>query len=187
MKKFFFVVIAGCSLMACNNSGNTNVASSNTDSTSSQAQKNLATLRDVYKAIASGDSTKFNAISDDFIDHDGPGGKEMKGPEVKKFLTDMHNHVKGLDFEITADAASGDYAFVFGTFHGTANDNSMGAPAGTKLDSHFADVIKFNKDGKATERWGFDEDHEMMQMMQSMQQKNAPNNKMKTDSAAGKM
>jgi predicted SnoaL-like aldol condensation-catalyzing enzyme len=159
-------VIAAFSLLSCNNSETATVAGASKDSTSSVTEQNLAKNRSIYKAIESGDSATISGlIADDAVDHQGPNGGDLKGgTNIAHMLTDMHNHVKDLKFDVVADAANGDYVFTLVNVTGTANDNSMGMTAGNKMDDKSVDVVKV-KDGKMVEHWGFVDWQQMMKMM----------------------
>jgi ketosteroid isomerase-like protein len=152
-----------CLFTACNRSGTT--TSSNTDSSGNAANDNLAKNRSIYKAIETGDSATINSlIADDAVDHQGPNGKDIKGGNnIKHWLTDMHNHVKDLKFDVLSDATKGDYIFAMVDMRGTASDSALGAPAGTKLDGKSVDVVKISN-GKMVEHWGFVDPNMMMQM-----------------------
>lgn len=132
--------------------------------------KDLASNRKVYKAIETGDkSTLDSFIAKNATDHQGPNGADIRGGDsIVHMLTEMHNHVRDLKFDVIADAASGDYLFSLVHITGTANDASMGMTAGTKLDEKGVDVVKV-KDGQMVEHWGFVDANEMMKHMKEMQ------------------
>jgi predicted SnoaL-like aldol condensation-catalyzing enzyme len=162
MKQVLFVAatVCSCFLLSCNNAGSN--ASAN-----SQGEKNIMVVHDIYKGIETGDTSKLDGIADDGIDHMGPKGTEIKGGDnIKKMLADMHNHMKDLKMEVVAEAANGDYVFVWCHMTGTCTDSSMGMKAGMAMDSKSVDVIKF-KDGKATDHWGYLDPADMMKMMPS--------------------
>jgi predicted SnoaL-like aldol condensation-catalyzing enzyme len=154
-------------LTACNNSGSSSSTSttSTNDSSGSMTEQNMAKNRSVYKAIETGDSATIRPlIADDAVDHQGPNGQDVKGgAEITHMLADMHNHVSGMSFDVVSDAAKGDYVFSMVDMKGTMKDNSMGMPAGTKLDGRSVDVIRI-KDGKMVEHWGFMDPKDMMKM-----------------------
>lgn len=169
MKKFFLplATILAFTIFACNNPGSPSVDTTSKNSSSdSTLQQNLEKNRSVYKAIENGDSATIKSlISDDAVDHQGPNGHELKGDEIVHMLTDMHNHVKGLSFDIVTDAARGDYVFTMLNVKGTATDNTMGMKPGSSMDSKQVDVIKI-KDGKMVEHWGFLDWQDVMKMGQ---------------------
>jgi predicted ester cyclase len=162
-------VLAGLSLASCNNSGSATANDTAKDSTTavSTEQQNLDKNRSVYKAIETGDSATIRSlIADDAVDHQGPNGQDLKGGDaITHMLTDMHNHVKDLKFDITSDAAKGDYIFAMVQMSGTAVDNSMGMTPGAKVDGKSVDVVKV-KDGKMVEHWGFMDWQDVMKMGQ---------------------
>jgi predicted ester cyclase len=176
MKTFILPLVIGAAVVfvSCNNSANT-PSTADTDTSSRMSQntanntdeQNLAKNRSIYKAIENGDSATIRSlIADDAVDHQGPNGTELKGgANITHMLADMHNHVKGLGFDIVSDAARGDYFFAMVDVKGTTTDKTMGMPAGTKMDGRSVDVIKM-KDGKMVEHWGFFDMAEMMKMQQ---------------------
>lgn len=170
MKKYLFLMIGAASLFsACNNSGTGTSAETKTDSSGSVEQQNMMKNRSVYKAIETGDSaTIHNLIADDAVDHQGPKGTEVKGgAEITHMLTDIHNHVKDLKFDVISDAAKGDYIFSMVQMSGTMTDNAWGMPAGTKMNSKSVDVIRV-KNGKMVEHWGFLDPRDMQQAGSNM-------------------
>ena len=86
-------------------------------------------------------------------------------------LADIHNHFKNMKFDVISSAANDDYVFTLVHMTGTTADSSMGMP-GQNIDETEVDVVKFNKDNKAVEHWGFMEigqvEKERMQMQGNM-------------------
>ena len=133
--------------------------------TDSTAEKYKQANRDVLKGIETGDSTKFAAIADDAVDHAGPMGDVKGGDSIKHFLKDMHNQISNLKIDIHGEAVDGDYLYVWSTMSGTANaNNTMMLPPGKSFSWKGVDVLKFNKDGKAVEHWGYMDPRDMMSM-----------------------
>ena len=171
MKKILFsTATAMFFFISCNDSATTGTGAATTDS--SQANKNLASNRKVYKAIETGDAATLDSlIADDAVDHQGQNGVEIKsGDSIRHMLADMHNHVKNLNLNIIADAAKDDYIFAMSRLTGTAADSLMGMPAGSKIDMKGVDVIKV-KDGKMVEHWGFIDPNEIMKQAKKMEEK----------------
>lgn len=176
MKTFVLPLAIGATvvLASCNDS-KTSAATSNTDSSAkmssntanSTEEQNLAKNRSIYNAIETGDSTTIRPlIADDAVDHQGPNGSEVKGgANITHMLTDMHNHVKDIHFNVVSDAAKGDYVFSMVDMKGTTTDNTMGMPSGSKMDGRSVDVVKI-KDGKMVEHWGFMDMADVMKMQQ---------------------
>jgi predicted ester cyclase len=107
-------------------------------------------------------------MADDAVDHLGPNGTELKGAvNITHMLADMHNHIKGLGFDVVSDAARGDYIFYLVEMKGTATDSTMGMPEGTKMDGRSVDVVKM-KDDKVVEHWAFFDMADIMKMQQPM-------------------
>lgn len=172
MKKIYLPISLGLflALTGCNNTGTSSDNTSTKDSTTtSTEEQNLAKNRSIYKAIESGDSVTIRSlIAEDAIDHQGPNGKDRKGVDsITHWLTDMHNHVKDLKFDVVADAVKGDYIFAMVDMKGTAADNSMGMPTGSNMGGKSVDVVKI-KDGKMVEHWGFLDWQDVMKMQPPM-------------------
>jgi predicted SnoaL-like aldol condensation-catalyzing enzyme len=188
MKMFVLPLAIGATvvLASCNDS-KTSAATSNTDSSSAMMsqnnmnnteEQNLAKNRSIYNAIETGDSATIRPlIADDAVDHQGPGSTDLKGgANITHMLTDMHNHVKDIHFDVVSDAAKGDYVFTMVDMKGTATDNSYGMPAGSKMDGRSVDVVKI-KDGKMVEHWGFMDMADVMKMQQQHPMDNSKMNK----------
>lgn len=172
MKKYLFLLGTAAALTACNNSSSTaeNKMSDSTSTTMASTESdNMVKNRSIYKAIQSGDSATIRSlIADDAVDHMGMNGMDVKGRDsITHMLTDMHNHVDGLQFDVVSDAAHGDYIFAMVDMKGTMKDNAWGMPAGSKVDGRSVDVVKV-KDGKMVEHWGFMDQAEMMRQMNKM-------------------
>jgi len=132
-------------------------------------QKNLDINAKAMKAIETGSAAAIDSlISDDMVDHMGPHGKELKGgATIKPMLIDMHNHWKGLKFDVITASANKEYVFTLSKTMGIAIDTTMGMAAGTKMDEKMVDLIKI-KDGKIVEHWGFVDPAAMMKKMHEM-------------------
>lgn len=168
MKKVLFAAttVLLCCVYSCKDSGS---SSSTTTATTDVTQKNIESNGRVMKAIETGDSATIDSlIADDAVDHMTPNGAPMTGgANIRHMLTDMHNHMKDLKFDIISTAGNNDYVFTYSRVSGTATDSTMGMPAGTKMDEEGVDVVKV-KDGKMVEHWGFVDPAAMMKRMQSM-------------------
>ena len=135
------------------------------DSTAKSAeQTNHDNTVTVFKGIEKGDvSAMDNFVAADAVDHSDMG--DVKGLDaIKKELNDMHNHIDNLKFDVLADATDGDYHFTLIKISGTTKDNSMGMPAGSKMDNTSVGVEKISN-GKITEHWRYADAQEMMKMM----------------------
>jgi predicted ester cyclase len=173
-------VMATVVLSSCNNSETSStMASDSKDSTgNSMDQQNLEKNRSMYTAIQKGDSATIRSmIADDAVDHQSPNGQEVKGVDsITHMLSDIHNHVKDMKFDVVADAIKGDYIFAMVDMKGTATDNTMGMPAGSKMDGKTVDVVKV-KDGKMVEHWGFMDWQDVMKMSSQPPMNSAPKKK----------
>jgi len=172
-------VLAALSFYSCNNSGSssTMVGGSKDSSSNTVEQQNLEKNRSMYTAILKGDSATIRSlVADDAVDHQSPNGQEVKGGDnIAHMLTDIHNHIKGMKFNVIADAAKDDYVFAMIDMEGTAADNTMGMPAGSNMGGKNVDVVKI-KDGKMVEHWGFLDWSDAMKMASQPQMK-APDKK----------
>jgi predicted SnoaL-like aldol condensation-catalyzing enzyme len=161
MKKILLAVSAAslCFLISCNNDKTTTASSSET--TSTQAQKNLDASHIVTKAFETGDASQIDsAVAADFVDHNehGTGNRDS--------LKAMVGMVKKMDpngkMETEKEFADDDYVFSLIHFTGTSN-GTMGMPAGP-YDFREIEVVRF-KDGKAVEHWAYIQPTDMMKMM----------------------
>lgn len=134
----------------------------------SREEKNMANNRKVYTAIETGDMSPIDSlVAPDLVDHDA-NGRELKGKDsIMNMLADIHNHISNLKLDVISSAADGDYVFTLVHTTGTTSDSSMGMP-GRSIDEKGVDVVKFNKDDKATDHWGFTEDEQVMKEMKEM-------------------
>jgi predicted SnoaL-like aldol condensation-catalyzing enzyme len=167
MKKILFMAtVAMLSLVACKNSSTTD-----SGTTANSHDKILEDDAMIYKAIETGDMSSVDTLfTADVVDHDGPGAKDVVGKDsVLHMLSDIHNHIKDLKFDIIASAVNGDYLFTLVHVTGTPADSSMGTSA-TPIDEKGVDVVKL-KDGKAAEHWGFSDDIAVSKRMMEMRSK----------------
>jgi ketosteroid isomerase-like protein len=164
MKKNLILAASGilCMLISCKKGPETK-------SDMDEIQKNLDINAKAMKAIESGDATAIDTlIADDVVDHMGPHGKEIKGGStLKPMLIDMHNHWKGLKFDVITSSANKDYVFTLSKTMGTATDTTMGMAAGTKMEENMVDLVKI-RGGKVVEHWGFVDPSAMMKKMHEM-------------------
>lgn len=162
--KRLFLCAAVMLAFSCNNNPSSNTATSGNDH--SQLDQNIANNKKVYTAIETGNTSGIDSlVANDAVDHDGPGGMEVKGKDsILHFLGDIHNHYKDLKLDVITSAANGDYVFSLIHMTGTSTDSSMGMP-GMSMDQKGVDVIKFNNNNKMAEHWGFTEDNEITKMM----------------------
>jgi len=140
------------------------------DNHNSQAEKNTANAKEVYHAAETGDVSKLDDfMSPDFVDHSGGAGdRDIKGRDsLKARVSEMHNHIRDLKFDVVASATSDDglYSFTMVKLTGTTTDSSMGLPPNTKMEGTAVNVIRI-KDGMFTDHWRFMDTREVVQMMQ---------------------
>ena len=171
MKKIFVAIVAFCICISCNDNATS-------DKGSGMREKNIASSDIVGKAFETGDVSKIDsAVASDFIDHTDMGDKV--GPDsLKAMITVMHANFKDMKMEKVKEVADDEYVFSWMRYSGTS-DGGMGMPKGP-YTMNSIEVVKFNKDGKAIEHWGFMNGVEMMKMMGGQQQSMGEPDKMDT-------
>ena len=145
-----------CLLIACNQTKDSITVGIENDH-AAMAKRNDEKIREVYRAIETGDVSKLDTfIADNVMDHERtPDGREINNLDnLKKFLVDMHNHFKDLKFDFIAHATGGDYHFTMVNMYGISTDDQFGMPANTTMNAPFVDVVRL-RDGKIVEHWGF--------------------------------
>ena len=124
-------------------------------------KKNIEACRTVAKAFETGDVSGIDAVvADDFVDHTDRG--DMGRDSLKAMITMMHGSDPTMKMETLQEFSNDDYVATWYRFKGTS-DGSMG-PKGP-YDVGSIELVKFNKDNKAIEHWGFMEMRDMMKMM----------------------
>lgn len=105
-------------------------------------------------------------IDSNFVDHNPD---PMQKPGIAGLVESMTMFRAGFpDFkmEVTNLVAEGDMLAGQIRITGTCANDMMGpGMKGKKIDVKGMDLIKFNKDGKAVERWGYWEEKKMMQQL----------------------
>lgn len=161
MKKLLFAtaIAMGCFFISCDS------GTSTTTSDHSTAEKNKANFKMIHNALETGDVSKLDSIIDkDIVDHGSPMG-DVKGIDsVKKWFVEFHKNTKDVKVESIATGTDGDYVFDYTRMTGTITTPFMGMPAGP-LDMVSIDLVKLNKEGKATEHWSFMDVRDAMKMM----------------------
>lgn len=173
MKKLMITAALGtaCLLFATQSTEarDLNVANIEIQTDTNKHQVNRERSLSIYRGIETGDLSvmdKFVAV--DVVDHGGM--EEMKGLEnVKKMLSDIHNHFTNLKLSVITEATSSDGAYHFALVRmtGTTKDASMGMPANTPMDHMSVDLVRIQND-KIVEHWSFEDSREMMKMMKGM-------------------
>ena len=173
MKQILSLLFAAAIILSCNDTAK--VADANDDGADSSHAKNSENIKEVYRAIETGDVSKLsNFVADDFVDHNGNvDGSDLKGKDsVLKMLSQIHTYFEpGLKMEFISDATSDDGMYHYATVRmkGKAAANPWGMPVGADIDDTSVDVIKL-RDGKATEHWGFMSMGDFNEIMKSMRQ-----------------
>lgn len=165
MKKILFLASLALILFA------TSCKDESTTSASKEPSKNEAAVKEIYKAIETGDVSKVdNYLAKDAVDHNGgPMGRELKSSDsIKQMFVMMHSSMPDLKMESDVMCSEGDYVFSWVRMSGTTSASpapAMGMPPNTKMDMKSVDVVKFNSEGKATDHWGYVDPADMMKMM----------------------
>jgi predicted ester cyclase len=128
----------------------------------------VAKRKEGYNAVVamfnSGNMTDLGKyIDSNFVDHNPD---PMQKPGLAGLVDGMTMFRSGFpDFkmEVTNIVAEGDMLAGHIRITGTCGNDMMGpGMKGKKIDVQGMDLIKFNKDGKAVERWGYWEEKKMM-------------------------
>jgi predicted SnoaL-like aldol condensation-catalyzing enzyme len=174
MKKILSLFAAGL-LFCCISCKDEKTAGEAKDN--SKAEKNLAASRIVTKAFDSGDPGMVDSVvASDFVDHTEKGDKNRD--TLKAMIVAWKADSKDSKTEVIKELADDDYVFSWMRFTGTSS-GTLGMPAGP-YNMTSIEVVKFNKDGKAIEHWGFMEPREMMKMMAQMPAPPKMDDKMKS-------
>lgn len=150
---------------------------------SAKAKANIAASDIVGNAFLTGDVSKIDSVvAKDFIDHTDQGDK-VGTDSLKASIVAMHKVGSDMKMETIKQLADDEYVFSWQRYTGTS-DGSMGMPKGP-YNMTAIEAVRFNKDGKAVEHWGFMEPREMMKMMGGgMTQPPAADSKSMKDSGA---
>ncbi len=170
MKKFIslfaIAILVGC--ISCSDDKTEKTGSDTMSSDkkgNSMAEKNLSAVHAVNSAFETGNTAALDSvIADDFIDHTSMGDKKGKD-SLKAAIAMMRADSKDMKMETTKELADDDYTMSWMHFTGTSS-GAMGKPG--PYDVKAIEVVKFNKDGKATEHWEFMDMQDVMKMMPSV-------------------
>lgn len=119
----------------------------------------------VYENIFStGDFSEIDKyISADMIDHTPDEGQAQGLEGLKGAFKLFRTAFPDLKFKIIEIIFSGNKAAIHSNITGTNTGMFMGMPAtNKKIDYNQVDIVYFNKENKATERWGY---FDIMKMM----------------------
>ena len=162
MKKLLLIIPSGLLFccISCNNDKSSSGSMGN-----AQADKNLAAVHGINKAIETGDVSKLgDFIAADAIDHTGENG-EIKGLDsIKAALAMIHTMGTDMKSETLSELADSSSVMQWMRYTGTYKTTMGGMPAGSKYNMMTVHVSKF-KDGKATDHWEFMTVADMMKMM----------------------
>jgi len=173
MKKLLtLIAIAGlfasCSNMSKKNEGGD--MASNDMAANNMTSKNEARVQEFYDKVFNAHNPDIidSYCTADFVDHQPGPGHSGKGIDDLKadfrewfaMMPDVHNKIEMI-------TSQGDKVWVKFSFTGT-NTGPMGPnmPAtGKSVNVEGMEMIAFNKDGKATERWGY---HDHLKFMKDL-------------------
>ena len=161
MKKLIAIVLAGSFFFVSCNNADKDEAKGNPE-----AEKNLAAVHGINKAIESGDVSKLgDYIAADAVDHTGQKG-EIKGLDsIKAALAMIHNMGTDMKSETIKEMADSNTVVQWMRYTGVCKmAMGPGCPAGSHYDMMTVHVSKM-KDGKATDHWEFMTMGDMMKMM----------------------
>jgi steroid delta-isomerase-like uncharacterized protein len=131
-----------------------------------EADRNLAALRQIYEAFDSGDAALLDpVIAEDCVDHD-PAPDQPPGREgLRAFIGAMHAGFP--DFRLSAEEmfAAGDRVVARFLIRGTHTGTFMGMPpSGRPIEVKGIDIVRF-EGGVAVEHWGMFDTLTMLQQV----------------------
>ena len=100
-----------------------------------------------------------------FVEHNPPPGAEPTVAGLKKAMGGMFVAFPDLHCTVDDVMVDGDKVIARSTMTGTWKGDMMGAPGkpnGKSFTITGIDIVRLNKDGKATEHWGNEDDMKMM-------------------------
>ena len=170
MKKLLVIFSAGfiCLLTACNGKkeDDDKAKKEGVGAMSDKAKKNLEACNAVNKMFEAGDWSKIgDYIAADGIDHAGMNGDIVGLDSIKANFAKMGKMMGGFKNELVKEFADDDYVFQWMKETMTMKVDAMGMKAGSTNTMNAIEVVKFNKDGKATDHWTFVDWNDMMKMM----------------------
>ena len=102
----------------------------------------------------------------DYVEHQVSPGMEPNRDGLKKTMSAMFAAFPDMHMKADEMMTDGDKAIVRYTMTGTSKGEMMGMkPTGKSFTMGGVDIVRFNKDGKAVEHWGYGD--EMGMMMQT--------------------
>ena len=134
--------------------------------------KNKANCMAFYEAFNSRDLNKIQSlVTDNFVDHAiAPEMAQQSGlsgkPLFMASLQELLNGFPDVRIEPIQYVAEGDVVMIYLTMSGTQNGEFADMPAtGKPFMVHDADMVKFDKNGKATEHWAVQDGSAMMMQL----------------------
>jgi steroid delta-isomerase-like uncharacterized protein len=158
MKKIIYILLIASVFASCNQGDN---------KANEQIARNKAGMQKFYDEAMNKHNPAFmdSLIVSDFVEHEnGPGTPPVKNREdLKKFFTEFISGYPDLNFKVNFMVADSDKVVTHYTFTGINSGPMMGFPAtNKKVNYDGVDIVRFNKDGKGVEHWGYMEEGKMM-------------------------
>jgi ketosteroid isomerase-like protein len=158
MKKTFLIISAGMLFFtACDNNKKTGDAPA---ADNSVAEKNLAAVHGINKAVETGDVSKLgDYIAADAVDHNMVG--MIKGFDS---ITAVHTQADDMKAEILKEFADSTHVIQWMHYSGKSKMAMGSVPAGAPYDMTMIHVASLSN-GKVTEHWEYMLPSDMMKMM----------------------
>jgi predicted ester cyclase len=141
---------------------------SSQSSYSQNEQKMRDGITTVYETIFStGDFTDIEKYIDaNMVDHNPDPGQAQGIEGLKGAFKDFRTAFPDLKFKIIEIIVSGNKAVIHSNITGTNTGQFMGMPpTNKKVDYNQVDIVYFNSDNKAIERWGYFDFAKFMQQL----------------------
>jgi steroid delta-isomerase-like uncharacterized protein len=178
MKKIIYILLIAAVFASCNQGDN---------KANDQIAKNKASMQKFYDEAMNKHNPAMmdSLITADFVEHQNPPGMKIKNrDDLKKMFADFITGFPDLNFKVNFMVADSDMVVTHYTFTGTNSGPMMGMPATNKKNIYDGvDIVRFNKDGKGIEHWGYFEEGKMMTQLGMMPEMGA----MPSDSSMKKM
>jgi len=166
LKLFLAALLISSSLVSCGKKNDAPAPAAET-----KADDTFAKHKEGYNAVVgmfnSGNMTELGKyIDSNFVDHNPDPMQKAGLAGLVEGMTMFRSGFPDFKMEVTNIIAEGDMLAGHIRITGTCANDMMGpGMKGKKIDVQGMDLIKFNKDGKAVERWGYWEEKKMMQQL----------------------
>lgn len=163
MKKIIYILLIASVFASCNQGDN---------KANDQLTKNKAGMQKFYDEAMNKHNPGYmdSLVASDFIEHQNPPGMTIKNrDDLKKMFAEFIAGFPDLNFKVNFMVADSDLVVAHYTFTGTNSGPMMGMPATNKKNNYDGvDIVRFNKDGKGVEHWGYYEEGKMMTQLGMM-------------------